>query len=368
MPTPAFVPDRLPVKWQLPNDLVQLCMSAREELARLDGGGKHLQDYFLLLTPLKKMEALRSSSIEGTFATPEELLMYDLDHDTTQQGNERSGEMREVFNYHEALDLGMEAIDDGQELTLQFIRALHERLLVGTRGEAKDPGNFRKIQVLVGVGGRYVPPPPSMVISCLADFEEHQRAPADTLEIDPLVRCFLAHYQFETIHPFKDGNGRVGRLLLAISVYKWLGLSKPWLYMSTYFEKHKNDYIDLMFEVSTKGNWHNWIEFCLQGVKEQAVDSMARIHAILELRQSYTDKIRNHGGSVRLSEISDSLFTSQVISIPQIRDQFHVTYPTAKKDIEILISLGMLNKTKVKYRNSTLFIASEIVSISYGYD
>jgi Fic family protein len=161
-------------------------------------------------------------------------------------------------------------------------------------------------------------------------------------QFDPLVSAFLAHYQFETIHPFGDGNGRVGRLLLSLTIAEWCGLSSQWLYMSAFFEKRKDDYMDLLLGVSTQGRWEEWIEFCLEGVVSQATDTEARCDKLLALYRDFHKRLQK--GSVRLSGIVDGLFENPVVSVLTIKDKFKVTHPTAHSDLKKLQALGIVQE------------------------
>jgi len=185
------------------------------------------------------------------------------------------------------------------------MRDLHGILLNGVRGRDKTPGEFRKIQVAIGATRRFIPPPPNRLDECLFPLENYLHDAAEGL--DPLVFCFLVHYQFETIHPFVDGNGRVGRLLLAIMLQQRCELSKPWLYLSEFFEKHRDEYIDGLFSVSTNGSWTRWVEFCLQATLAQAKSTIGRCRRLLEVRDQFAQRIANVGGSVRLSQIIEGM-------------------------------------------------------------
>jgi Fic family protein len=242
------------------------------------------------------------------------------------------------------------------------MRDLHRILLSGVRGRDKTPGEFRKIQVAIGATKRFIPPPPNRLGECLSPLEKylHQKAKA----FDPLVFCFLVHYQFETIHPFVDGNGRVGRLLLAIMLQQRCGLSKPWLYMSEFFEKHRDEYIDGLFSVSTTASWSRWIEFCLQGTLEQAKSTIARCRRLLAVRQQYVQRVAEVGGPVRLSRIIEGIFTSPFVRVAEVATRLGVTYPTAKSDLDRLVQAGVLEQ--LPDITPKTFYAPEVFAVSYG--
>ena len=231
--------------------------------------------------------------------------------------------------------LNLGRISDPQlkpQLVLRLIRQLHEILMRGVRGSEQQPGEFRTIQNQIGYPARFVPPPPDQLLATLDALEKYLHSTA--YDYDPLVKAFLAHYQFEAIHPFRDGNGRVGRLLLSWVIAEWCELSNQWLYMSAFFERRKKEYMDLMLNVSTQGAWEAWIRFCLEGVVAQSVDAESRCDKLLALHKDFHHRLK--GGSVRLSKLVDHLFSSPVISVNQYKKLFGVTYPTARSDLKKL--------------------------------
>ena len=211
------------------------------------------------------------------------------------------------------------------------------------RGSDSNPGQFRTCQVQIGRPPRFVPPPPFYLPEELDNFE--QTARSEERMIEPLVDAFIMHYQFEVIHPFEDGNGRVGRLLLALMITRWCGLANQWLYMSAYFDDNKDEYMERLLKVSTHNDWQGWIQFCL-GVVVQAKDTEHRCERLVQLSASYKERISKVGGSWRLQSIADSLFLAPAIRIPHLVGQYEVTYPTAKADVEKLISVGILQDAR----------------------
>lgn len=349
----AFVPDDLATEWDMPSSLWPLLLEARESIARLDGIGSHIPNHNLLLRPLQQREALRSSSMEGTYATPEELFLFQADPEDHQVDDERVSDWREVDNYARALATGQAMIDDGYPLSRSLLRALHTELMRGVRGQDKEPGAFRRTQVQVGHDARFVPPPAEHMEHCLEKLSDVlQTTPA----IDSLVWAFMVHYQFETIHPFKDGNGRVGRLLLSLQIYQAMGLSNPWLYMSAFFERYKDEYINGLFRVSAANEWEQWLAFCLRGAREQADDAIRRVEALVGLRDRFRQLVAEQSGaSARLADIVEGLFATPVLTAPELTRRFDVTYPTAKSDIKRLIELGILKKSSSRHRPQPFF-------------
>ncbi len=354
----AFIPNDLPPTSGFPSQLWPLLAEAKEALGRLDGIGQTIPAPQLLLRPLQKREALRSSSLEGTYATPEQLLLYEMDPREPTSEKDQANEWREVSNYGHALTEGCELLDE-MPICLRVIRAMHRTLLSGVRGRDKSPGEFRRCQVHIGSDRRYIPPPPQELNRCLDAFEKHLHD--DDPRFDPLVRCYIAHYQFEAIHPFVDGNGRVGRLLLALMTYKWCGHSMPWLYMSEFFERYKDEYVDFLFRVSTEGDWEHWLEFCLRGTIEQANNSAKRCERLGRLQKDYDNRIM--GGSKRDHAIVARLFENPILTIPHIQYQHDITYPTAKSDVYRLVGLGIL--AELGSSRPKTFYAPEILAIAY---
>ncbi len=195
------------------------------------------------------------------------------------------------------------------------------------------------MQNQIGRPARFVPPPPQYLDENLRALESYLHSQD---AYDPLVKAFLVHYQFETIHPFGDGNGRVGRLLLALTIAQWCKLSGQWLYMSPFFEARKDEYMDLLLGVSTNGAWEAWIEFCLEGVLSQATDTEKRCDKLLSLHRDFHKRLQK--GSVRLSRIVDELFQSPVVSVLTVTKRFSVSHPTARTDLKKLHAMGIIDE------------------------
>jgi Fic family protein len=332
----AFVPNPLPPAWELPRRLVKLLIDARTCLASLDGTGKHLPNPEILLTPLQGREAQLSSQLEGTYTDPKQQVLFEADPRYPTSDHDPANGFREVFNYRRALRLRLDRINT-LPLSLRLLRELHQVLMDGVRGSHMRPGEFRSVQNQIGRPARFVPPPPQHLNDVLDKFEKYLHSNDET---DPLVKSFIAHYQFEAIHPFVDGNGRVGRLLLSLSIAEWCGLSSQWLYMSAFFEKNRQDYMDRLLRVSTHGDWEGWIEFCLNGVVAQARDTQSRCDKLLGLHRDFHERVKS--GSFRLSSLVDGLFAQPVVTVMGVKQKFGVTYPTAKSDLQKLASMGIV--------------------------
>lgn len=335
--TKGFVPDPLPPNWDWPTELWEVLLEAHKRLAKLDGIGEHLPSAELVLSPLQAREAQKSSRLEGTITDPQQQALFEADPDIAAPEDQRS-KYREVRNYARALRESKQLRAD-LPISLRFSRRLHETLMTGVRGQEKSPGAFRKTQNVIGSPPRFVPPPPKRLPDVLRSFESYLHSDHS---FDPLVEAFLVHYQFEAIHPFSDGNGRVGRLLLAILIEEWCELSDQWLYMSDYFDRNKDEYIDRLYAVSANGDWTGWIRFCLQGVVEQSKDTHLRCGHLIDTYKAFHDRVNESGGSVRLSKIVDTLFQSPVVIPSKLTDMLEVTYPTVRSDMDKLDELGIL--------------------------
>lgn len=357
----AFLPSPLPHSLEMEKDIYEALMSAREELARLDGIGRGMPHYEILLNPIQRREALKSSSLEGTIVDPEELFIYEINPKDDDSKHYKKNERKEVFNYIKALKHGQKLLDE-LPISSRLIRELHEVLMSGVRGNEKNPGVFRKTQVQIGSDKRFIPPPPQYVEPMVSQLEKDIHSEND---IDKLIFCFMVHYQFEAIHPFSDGNGRVGRLLLSLMIYYNLGHKVPFLYLSPYFEKYKDEYINKLFCVSSYNDWKSWILFCLNSTIAQARDAFVKFDNLVELRTKYMDLIKSSNCNARVNKIIDDLFKVPVLTIPLVKDSLHITYPTAKKDVELLEKHNIVSPLR-KFTHPQYYIATEIFKTVYS--
>lgn len=356
--THAFVPNPLPPPdWQFPTELHPLLIDARVALASLNGIARHLPNPDILLRPIQRREARLSSQLEGTMTDPEQQALFEADPQLPTLG--ATDQLKEVFNYSRALRL----YDGTLPLCNRLIKNLHAVLMEGVRGYHERPGEFRTKQNQINRPARYVPPPPDFVDPWMNDLERYLNE-SDTT--DPLVKAFLSHYQFEAIHPFADGNGRVGRLLLALTIQEWCGHSEQWLYMSAYFERSKQDYMDRMLRVSTHGDWTAWIEFCLRGVVIQAKDTETRCDKLVQLHQEFRSRIKAVRGSVRLGALVDQLFITPALTVVGAKHLLNVSYPTAKSDLQKLETHGIVRR--LERAANLAFYCDQIYNITYEED
>jgi Fic family protein len=357
----AFNPNPLPPDWDFPPGLWPLLLEANRQLMLLEGIGRTLPNPAILLRPLRDRDAILSSRMEGTYATPPAMLLFELDPRDPAADDGARQDYQEVANYAKALDL---AVQSPQPLGLPVVKQLHAVLMNGVRGKDKEPGAFRNRPVFIGdkvSAPRFVPPPPERLQDFLEGLDDYLRR-ANT-KYDPLVECFVVHYQFETIHPFLDGNGRVGRLLLTLMVRDRCGVTQPWLHMSEYFSRDKHAYVTFLKRVSTDGAWDEWIEYCLQGVVEQASSSIVRCDRLRQLRDEYLSRLTVRNSSLRLKEIVEGLFSAPMVAVADLPRRLGVSYPTAKADVKKLMDAGVLAEWPNHYPKT--YYAPEIFAIAY---
>ncbi len=268
-----------------------------------------------------------------------DLLLDEIEPKRTPPGSD----VYEIRNYVAALNLGMRKLAR-LPLATRLIKEMHSVLLRGVRGEAMTPGEFRRSQNWIGPAGStladatYVPPPPQEMLECLAQWERfvHDR---DTMP--ELIQCAIMHEHFEAIHPFLDGNGRIGRLLITLFLMERNRLSKPLLYLSSYIESHRRDYYDLLQRIRTDGDWLNWIRYFLTAVRETARSAIDQSQSILVVRDRYRQKL---GKEHRALSLLDSLFVNPYTTVARAAKELGVTLPTAQKTIDQLVKVKMLKE------------------------
>lgn len=357
----AFVPNLLPPAWEMPDSLTDRAMEAWGCLEKLDGIGHTLPNPELLLRPLQDREAIQSSKLEGTYASAKELLLFAQNPRDPKSDKDPANAWKEVYNYREALRAANNNIST-HGISQMLMRSVHGTLMSGVRGGDKTPGEFRKGQVGIGHNYRFIPPPPIRLTDLLENFVTYANTPG-TRPKDRLVRPFLAHYQFETIHPFGDGNGRIGRVLLAVMIFRSCGHRLPWLYLSPFFEKNKDEYVERLFRISTNGEWTEWVEFCLRGTIEQCNDAITRCAMLRDLRERYLRRVIGKC-TPRTHEIIESLFHSPTLGISELQKRLDIAYKTAKTDIGLLVDTKIL--AVIEGHKPTTYYAAEIFRIAYS--
>jgi cell filamentation protein, protein adenylyltransferase len=338
----AFVPNRMPREIPLVHPIPILIEQASRGLGRLFERADRLPNPDLLIEPLIKKEAEFSSRIEGTIATQEELALLGT------PGFEKTlrPEVQEVHNYAEALRHGLKELHT-LPICLRLIRDLHGKLLEGVRGQDERPGEFRTVQNQVSkpnqaiIEARYVPPPVSEMERCLDEFEKdiHELVSSG---MPQLVQAALIHYQFEAIHPFRDGNGRIGRMLIPLFLAERGLLPFPLLHVSAYFEQHRVEYADHLLQLSQTGNYVPWVEFFLMGLSQEANRSLKLCWDLLNLREQYLTLVQIKRVSSLLPKLVDFLFAAPVITVPLAAKIANVTYAAAKANVLKLEEAGIL--------------------------
>lgn len=362
----AFVPHDLPPDLDLDDELLTVLAEAERSLGELKALARTTPNPRLSVGPFIRREAVFSSRIEGIETDVVHLYAYEAGQPSLP-GLGRTGvsesDTWEALNYVRALEYGL-AHMDALPVSLRLIRQLHLRLMGGTIGERATPGEFRRSQNWIG-GPRstlrdadFVPPPPTEMHSALDALEKYLHGGG---RYPPLVRLALIHYQFEAIHPFVDGNGRVGRMLLPLLVVHWELLPLPLLYLSAFFHRHQDEYYQLLIGVSERGTWKRWLSFFLRAVAEQARDAMGKAKQLHELQADWHVRLATDS-SAPASGLADMLFETPVVSIPQVQHGLNVTYPTAQKHVERLMEAEILHQTGESSHGKT-FAAWEIFDI-----
>lgn len=361
----AFSPNLLPPDLPLDKGLVRTLSDADRALGELAGLGRTMPNPHLLIAPFIRREAVLSSRIEGTQTDLTDLYVYEagqLPLFTEVKPPPPETDVKEVGNYVRAMEYGLKRLDT-LPVSLRLLRELHARLMEGVRGEQATPGEFRTSQNWIGRPGctiqeaEFVPPPVPEMQEALDAFEKYLHA-NDTYP--PLIRLVFIHYQFEAIHPFLDGNGRIGRLAITLLLVNWDLLPLPLLYLSAFFEKHRQDYYDLLLGVSQQGAWPRWVEFFLRGVAEQARDAGQRAKRLQDLQGEWRARLLKGRASALLLRLADSLFASPVLTIPQAQRLLGVTYVSARANVEKLAKAGILRQVG-QSSYGKLYLAEDIV-------
>ena len=354
----TFVPNPLPPVLQFDASLVRLIANAERALGGLNGVGQGLPNPKLLIVPFLRREAVLSSRIEGTVTDVGQLYLFEAD-----PTRDHPDDALEVRNYVTALDYGLEAIRNGSPINLKLLRELHSLLLAGVRGQDKNPGVVRTR--LVGIGGsnipsaKYVAPCHTLLPELLNDLFAFL---ARDLESSIVVELALLHYQFEAIHPFNDGNGRIGRLLLTLRLAERQVLSQPLLYLSAFFEKERQAYYDGLYRVSTRGDWTTWIEFVALGIAEEAHDAQLRAASLLALRDDYRRLVGSLVRSGTAIQLVDSLLVTPYVTIAQAAEIMGVKFSTAKRTVDTFVQAGLLAEITGQARNR-LYCAQAVIDL-----
>ena len=338
-----YTPDRLPVQDLDFGVLVGLVGQANAELARYDGMLKGVVNPSILLSPITTQEAVLSSRIEGTQATLDEV----LEHDAGQEyEEEKTRDIKEIINYRQVLLFATRELDN-RPLSLNMLKTMHSVLMDSVRGQNKTPGQFRTDQNWIGPAGcsidnaTFVPPSPFQLQDHLESWEKYVLSN----DIDVLIQAAIVHAQFELIHPFRDGNGRIGRLLIPLFLFSKGCVSSPVFYLSAYLEANREDYYSCLQSISSDGAWERWISFFLQGVVEQAQENASKVVAVLDLYEMMKERIRGITHSQYTVQLLDALFarpifqTSDIVQITGLPKQTVMPWIRQLKDDGVLVTL-----------------------------
>lgn len=359
----TFVPPPLPPSIDMSRIALDLGAAAAA-IGELKGAARRLQNPYMLITPLIRKEALTSSAIEGTITTIDDMLLEQVSAPGLSDDN-----AREAFNYVRALDEATKLLKS-LPISHRVINAAHKILFTGlspARGAGKRSGEYKTAQNAIGKTGddettaRYVPPPPAQTIECMNRLEAYINRD-NRLAGEELLDIGTAHYQFEAIHPFSDGNGRIGRMLVTLMAQQLKLVEHPLLHVSADIENNKSDYIDRLFAVSSQGDWEGWLAFFLQTVRRSCTSATAKVDQVIELQREFREKALSHRSNYRLATIVDSLFTKEWITVSEAQQLCGVTFPTAQSDLETLVQLGILQQ--MKRPRPAIFVAPAIWSLS----
>ncbi len=361
----AFVPAPLPPDILWSNKLLSALSRADRSLARLAEVGNAFPVPHVVVRPFIRKEAVLSSQIEGTRTSFQELLSYEAGQLSLFGDLE---DIKEVHNYVKAIDHGLERLET-LPLSIRLIREIHAILMEGVRGELMTPGEVRRSQNWIGRPGatldsaRYVPPPVEEMHACLSALERFIHADS---ELPPLIQIGLIHYQFEAIHPFLDGNGRVGRLLVTFLLVAWGLLSQPLLYLSNFIEANRQEYYDRLLAVSQHGEWEAWLLFFLNGVDSQARDASQRVIRLQDLRLEYRKMFARERTRAKLEQLVDYLIGVPITSISQAQENLEIgSFTTVQRHIAKLEVLGIVREVTGKGRNR-IYRADQILKILEG--
>ena len=354
----AFVSAPLPPVIRYDAALALALSRADSALSELSGLGRLLPNPHLLIALYVRREAVLSSRIEGTRATLSDILLDEMDADVPHGD---AADVREVRNHVSALEYGIKRLRT-LPLSSRLVRELHARLMKGVRGGYATPGEFRRSQNWIGPRGStpatapYVPPPPAEMQRALGGWERFMHVRD---EMPDLIQCALMHEHFEAIHPFLDGNGRVGRLLITLFLIERGRLSQPLLYLSAYIEAHRQDYYDLLQRVRTRCDWSGWLLFFLTGVAETARDAIARANDLMALRDKYRLRLKDKPRAVVLL---DELFLNPYITVARAAELLKVSNPTARQAVLHLQKADMLKEVSGR-KWGQLYLAAPIMKI-----
>lgn len=358
-----FIPSKLPVKIDY-EPLIGHITKAHRAIGSLDSLLSTLPNPSLLGRTLVTKEAVLSSQIEGTQATIAEVLAFEASGEKDESERKKQ-DIAEIINYRKALDVGIKSLQS-LPISENLIKKIHATLLKSGRGANKAPGEFRKVQVYIGAPGAdiseasYIPPAANEIIPLFANLEKYLNSEE---EKDKLVQIAIAHYQFEAIHPFLDGNGRVGRLIISLFLYEKKLLSYPFLYLSEFFEEHRQNYYQLLRGVSEKNDWENWIKFFLNALSIQAQKAEEAAKTILKLHEDYKEEIMEMN-SIYAPYLLDAIFVHPIFTTASIRH--HVKIKNTQTFFNLIakfVDAGILKEADPKQKRNKVYVFESLMKI-----
>lgn len=358
----AYLPAPLPRDLTLPTSTWTKINTATASLARLDGAARLIPNAQLLRRPALRREAQSTSALEGTYAPFADVLAADREHDL-----HLTAELREVLNFEEMAELAF-SWPESRPLTLGMLGELQGTLVAGTRGQLSDAGGLRDRIVVIGARGRgfsearLVPPPPGDQLRAgVEDLLTWIQSPPD---LPAVVLAALAHYQFETLHPYSDGNGRLGRLLVIVQLLRGALIREPLLVVSPWFEQRRDEYQDALLELSYVGNWGDWIGFFAEGVAAAAAESQAKVERLVELQQNLRRRVQEAGKRGAAERLAADLVGIPYVSRADVRNRYSLSGQGAMNAISTLVDLGILEPAGFRFSGGgQVYVANDVVDV-----
>ncbi|MEK6928031.1 MAG: Fic family protein [Nanoarchaeota archaeon] len=355
----TYEPKFLPVELKYDEELIKLLADAVQSISNLSTRGARLRNPHILIMPYLKKEAVLSSKIEGTRTSLSEVFLEEK-----EKIKSPNADLEEVNNYVQSLHNGLKEIQK-QNFTTEMIKLLHGTLMKGVRGQDKEPGKFKTKQNWIGssdeiLEAKFVPASPETtpaLIDNLIDYINNSERSTN------LIKAGIMHYQFETVHPFRDGNGRIGRLLISLFLCKTKTLSQPLLYLSAYFDKHKPTYDEKLFNASSKGDIEGWLKFFLKAIKVQSDEVLLRTEELENYREECREKLEINSNSTNVLRVLDFLYINPFIKIGEVKKQLKCHYPTAENNVAILVKNGILKEYTIRKKRDRIFYCPRICDI-----
>lgn len=379
IPYKGFMPNPLPPEMNLSWTLIHRLLEAERELGKLINLGINEPISTLLRSAFIHREAVLSSRIEGTRTLIADLYAFEAGQiklsnlEAGLSSNPTLADVREVENNVKALEMGLKQVtEDSYPVNLWLIRELHKVLMEGVRGNEANPGDLRQLPVVIGeqmptfretiAKARFIPPPAIQMRAALEELLDYIAEEESDQIPPPLIRIALIHYQFETVHPFRDGNGRIGRLLISLLLVVWKVVPTSLFNLSNYLEQHRSKYYDHMLEVSEKSSWNQWLEFFLEGIIDEARNASKKATELLRLLSEMKGRIQSFRSSSTLNEVVEFIFEKPIIRAIDIQEKFAVSHNTAMKSLRSLVEMGFLQDATQAERNKA-YIAPQIMRI-----